>query len=156
MKYAWLTLVSAAILIPVGCASRLPESGGRLIVVKGLAEPPESVWDRLADGARDLGLILTELRPEEGVLQFDWITAPGDARFYLRCNAEGSVGSAFLRPRIRVHATEGGSRIVVSAEVRATTTSACESTGHFENWLLGRLAAPGAVTGTTAADSPDD
>lgn len=131
--------VVLAVLV-TACGGRLlngPDT--RIIIERGMDESTRTVWNRLSERARELGLILTEVRPDEGIIQFDWITAPGDARLYLQCDVYGSVGSAFLRPRIRIYAAEDGSRVVVTSEVRATTTETCQSNGRFETWLLGRL-----------------
>ncbi|MBI4408846.1 MAG: hypothetical protein HY561_04000 [Gemmatimonadetes bacterium] len=111
---------------------------GRPVRARQIAAPPASVWAELAQGARSLDLLISEISPEDRVLQLDWVTAPGDGRLYLRCQ-DSRVGSASLRSRLHVRESGAGSSIVVASEVRATASGSCESTGRFEEWLLGQL-----------------
>lgn len=101
--------------------------------------PPDEVWQRLAGGLDVLDLIVEEVRPEDRVIQFSWMTAPGDGREYIVCDGTERVGSASLRPRILLEPRDGGTSVVVSSEARGTTARSCESTGRFEQSILARL-----------------
>lgn len=135
-----LIVLAVVLGVATGCGARSSSMHSeRVILVRRHASPADTVWRRFNARAADLGLTLSELHPREGILQFDWITAPGDARLYLRCPNVGAPGSASLRMRIRIVPDKDGSRVILSSLVRATTSNACESTGRFERWLLGRL-----------------
>ncbi len=82
---------------------------------------------------------MARIRPEDRVIEFDWVTAPGDGRLYLRCRTPGPIGSASLKPRVSVVPEPGGSALIIGSQVRATTPSTCESTGQLEGWLMDRL-----------------
>lgn|SRR5690606_18705015 len=120
-----------------GCGARLFERwDGRPVVTRQVPVPADRLWRPLVERAAALGLVIAEVRPEDRMIRFDWITAPGDGRLYLRCRAAGPIGSASLRPRLSVRPSRGGSVVVIESEVRATTTRACASTGQLEGWLL--------------------
>lgn len=126
------------------CGVRALERGpGEVILVHRVAAPPDSVWSRLERRAAEAGLVVARRSVDERVLEFDWITAPGDGRLYLRCKDAGPVGSASLRTRVEVAPAAGGSTIVIGSRVRATAATGCASNGHFEEWMLDRLA-PGS------------
>lgn len=152
MQFFSIALIALVLGSTTACgASSSSRSTARLFIEGASSELSLLVWDQLSDRARELGLVLTELHPEKGLLKFDWITAPGDARLYLRCDVRGSVGSASLRPTLRVESLDDGVRIVISSEVRATTPALCESNGRFERWLLGQLHPAPLVTDGEAA-----
>ncbi|HEX7051044.1 MAG TPA: hypothetical protein VF188_12625 [Longimicrobiales bacterium] len=112
---------------------------GRPVLTRATAVPADRLWDRLARRAGALDLVLTAVQPDRRLIEFDWITAPGDGRIYLRCTPAGPIGSASLRPRVMVRPSPTGSVVIIATEVRATTSATCESTGQFEDWLFGRL-----------------
>lgn len=123
-----------------GCGVRIFDGwDGRPVLRRHVAAPPDALWARLSRRAMEIGLIVAEIRPDDRVIEFDWITAPGDGRLYLRCRGGGPIGSASLRPRVSVVSAPNGSALVIGTQVRATMPAACESTGQLEGWLLGRL-----------------
>lgn len=133
-----LVLVPAALLS--GCGVRVFERwSGTPVLTREIPAPPETLWERLSRRASALDLVVAEIRQEERLIQFDWITAPGDGRLYLHCAPAGVVGSASIRPRVLVRRRQAGSLVVIASEVRATTGMRCVSNGQFEDWLLRRL-----------------
>jgi hypothetical protein len=146
-----VTLTLAALVS--GCGHRLLDRwSGEPILAYRVAAPADSLWIRIAERARALDLVVAGIHPGDRIVQFDWVTTPGDGRLYLRCGGEGVVGSASLRPRVRVRDTGDGSEVVISTEVRATAASGCRSNGHFEEWLLGRFAP--AIADARPAEGP--
>lgn len=143
-----------------GCAMRaIDRWDGRPVVRHHVAAPADSVWTRIQDTTPGLGLVVAEIHPERRIIEFDWVTAPGDGRLYLRCDAAGAIGSASLKTRIQVLGAGQGSVVIIGTQVRATVPASCESTGQFESWLLDRLepalaAAPGDARDATPAATP--
>lgn len=112
---------------------------GPAVLQREVAAPPDLVWERLTVRVDRMGLIVESVRPGTRSIQFGWITAPGDGRLYLQCESGSPVGSASLRPRVRVTRIGSGSAVEVSTETRPTGRAYCESTGRFEDWLLERM-----------------
>jgi hypothetical protein len=109
------------------------------VVVQPVPADADVVYENVADALERLGLVVTDARPDNRVVQLNWVTAPGDGRQYLRCHSGERIGSASLQPRILVRPAEHGSVIEISSYGRATAASACVSTGQFERWLLAEL-----------------
>lgn len=139
-KWLCTLIASSWIGLTGGCGVRLFDGwAGHPVLRRNVAADREVVWTLLHRMATDIDLVVAEIRPDDHIIEFDWITAPGDGRLYLRCRDGGNVGSASLKPRISIEATKQGSAIVIGSQVRATTNSSCESTGQFERWLLRRF-----------------
>ncbi|HEX6940061.1 MAG TPA: hypothetical protein VF158_11670 [Longimicrobiales bacterium] len=134
------TLALGSAILLGACGVRMFDRwDGRPVIRRHVAAPADALWARLRERMPSLGLVVVEIRPEDRLVEFDWVTAPGDGRLYLRCREPGPIGSASLKPRIAVVPDAGGSTLVIGSRVRATRPVACESTGQFEEWLLGRL-----------------
>lgn len=132
--------VLALLLAIAGCGIHMIDRwGGRPVVRRHVDAPADSLWARIQDTAPRLGLVVTAIHPEKRIVEFDWVTAPGDGRLYLRCSGADVVGSASFQPRIHVVREGEGSAVVIGTRVRATIPAPCESTGQFESWLLDRL-----------------
>lgn len=127
---------------------------GEPVVAREIAAPVPILWRHISGRAGELDLVLAKIRSEEFVLEFDWVTVPGDGRLYLRCAEAGTIGNASIRPRIQLRPSATGSALVIETKVRATTTEACTSTGHFERWLLNRLEPAIQQAVTSAAAHP--
>ncbi|HEX7118742.1 MAG TPA: hypothetical protein VF212_08145 [Longimicrobiales bacterium] len=137
-----------------GCGVRMLDRWeGRPVIRRHVPAPPDALWARLRARAEELGLVVVEVRPEDGIIELDWMTAPGDGRLYLRCRPAGPIGSASLKPRIAIFPAETGSTLVIGSRVRATTPAACESNGQFEGWLLDRLE-PAIVAAVETSRAP--
>lgn len=135
-----LFFVLGVALAAGGCGYRIFDRwNGRPVLSRQVPIATDTLWTRLADRVRTLNLVIAEIRPDDHLIQFDWVTPPGDGRLYVRCEPAGPVGSAFIRPRLRIRRDGGGSVIVISSEARATTPTTCVSTGQFERWLFSRL-----------------
>ena len=143
-----------------GCAVHaIDRWDGRPVVRHHVAAPADSVWSRIQDTTSGLGLVVAEVHPERRIIEFDWVTAPGAGRLYLRCDAAGAIGSASLKARIQVVGVGQGSVVIIGTRVRATVPVPCESTGQFESWLLDRLEPaittwPGDARDETPAATP--
>ncbi|GEM_PF-583253 len=127
-------------LLTFGCGVRLFDRwDGGAEQRRDVPAPPDEVWQRIASGLEVLDLVVEEIRPQERMILFSWMTAPGDGREYIVCDGTERVGSASLRPRILLVPRPGGTSIVVSSEARGTAARSCESTGRFEQSILARL-----------------
>ena len=137
-----------------GCSLRMLDRWDADVVhAADVSGPPDVAWQQLHESARGSGLLLSALRPQEGVIEFAWMTAAGDGAAYLDCAGAGAVGSATLRPRLTLVPTARGSRVEVSTLVHATAASGCRSNGAFESWLLQRLHVIAAGEGLSATSS---
>lgn len=126
---------------------------GRPVLRRHVDAPADTLWTRIHESTSRLGLVVTAVHPDQRIIELDWVTAPGDGRLYLRCRERGAIGSASLKHRIRVVEEGEGSALVIDTRIRTTIPAACESTGHFESWLLGRLG-PAITAAVEAASDP--
>lgn len=145
--------VLAFVLAIAGCGVHVIDRwGGRPVVRRHVDAPVDSLWARIQDTAPRLGLVVTAIHPEKRIVEFDWVTAPGDGRLYLRCRGADVVGSASFQPRVHVVREGEGSAVIIGTLVRATIPASCESTGQFESWLLDRLE---PAIAAAAGDEPE-
>lgn len=155
MRRRWRGLVVATVVVVGGaCGVQFFERwAGEPAVQRGVPAATDTLWAHMEEHARELGLVVENVRPEQRIIQFGWTTAPGDGRMYLACDGNGAVGSASFRPRIELRPTSGGTEVIVSSETRVTRRAACRSTGRFEDWLLERFS-PAITSAVAASDRP--
>lgn len=152
MQWLGLSLAAVAFLGLHACGLQFFDRwDGAPVLVQHFPQPADVVWERLTRELDHLDLLVSEIRARERLIQFGWVTAPGDGRLYVRCVGSDPVGSASLRARLVVRPEGSGSVLVISSEARSTVNDSCRSTGRFEDWMLDTFAPAIAQAGRPPA-----